>query len=66
MKVSRAFENTLQISTQHIAEIQRETNCVLHTIQIPDYDFVVRSIGQRDQPPSEDWRKHPSRSLRTS
>lgn len=35
MKVSRAFENMLQISMLHIAEIQREINFVLPMLQIP-------------------------------
>ena len=50
MKVSRAFENTLQISMQHIAEIQREISFVSHMLQTPSEDYIVRGIGQQFQP----------------
>jgi hypothetical protein len=47
MKVSLAIANTLQISMQHIAEIQREISFVSYMLQTPSNNYIVRGIGQQ-------------------
>jgi hypothetical protein len=47
MRVSQAFENTLQISMQHIAEIQREISFVLHMLQTPSSDYIMHGVGHQ-------------------